>query len=418
MSGAERERRQDEAGYGAHRSDLERLRLPRDEDGAIAAPSSRRWPVLVGAALVLLGAVLALWHYVERPFPVETVRAVPLAEVAGEAVPVLSGSGYLVPAQPFIAVGSRVAGRIDHYFVEEGDRVRAGQPLVELDSTPFRAAVDQARASLVSARAQRNLAEAELQRAKNLSAQGVLSQDDYDRRESEARVARARVAELEAALDRTQTDLEDSVIRAPTDGVVLETYKQPGEIAVPGGFSGSGDLLRLANLSEVRAELDVNESDLPRVVLGQEAEIVPDAFPDARYAGRVVKLAPQIDRQKGTREVEVVVLEPDDRLLPDMSVRVVFFEHLPGRSGKGDEPAEARLATGAVIPRGALRRDDGGRAFVWVDQEGRAARVPVEVGETLGDRLVVREGLAGGETLIVGAAPPHEGVALVEASTP
>jgi multidrug efflux pump subunit AcrA (membrane-fusion protein) len=232
------------------------------------------------------------------------------------------------------------------------------------------------------------------------------------------------VAEYEAVLERAETDFDDSVIRAPTDGVVLETYKQPGEIAVPGGFSGSGDLLRLANLSELRAELDVNESDLPRVHLGQEAEIVPDAFPDARYPGRVVKLAPQIDRQKGTREVQVVVLEPDDRLLPDMSVRVVFYARLPGRgedaesSGDaGPEPSRSAL-TGAVIPRSALRRDAAGRSFVWLDRDGRAERAPVAAGDTFGDRIVVHEGLAGGEAVIVGEPPQREGMALAGTPAP
>lgn len=389
------------AGYGASRQELEQLRLPRDESGAIAGSRRRRWPVLLaGLVLILAGGGVAVWRSFGRPLMVETARAAPLGERVGERVPVLSGSGYLVPAQPFIAVGSRVAGRIDRYLVEEGDRVRAGQPMVELDDTPFRAAADQARASLVSARAQRQLAESELRRANELRSAGVLSEDAFQRSESEARVARARVAELEAVLDRSRSDLEDAVIRAPTDGVVLETYKQPGEIAVPGGFSGSGDLLRLANLSELRAQLDVNESDLPRVFRDQEAEIVPDAFPESRYEGRVVKLSPQIDRQKGTREVEVRVLEPDEKLLPDMSVRVIFFERFAAPSSGGGS---------VVVPRGALRRDANGGSFVWIARDGRAAKLPIEIGETLGDQVVVREGLAGGESLIVGEPPEQEG---------
>jgi RND family efflux transporter MFP subunit len=386
--------------YGASRDVLEQLRLPRDGAGDIAA-RRRRWPWIVATLAAVVVLAWAAWLAAEGPMPVETARAVPLGEVAGEAVPVLSGSGYLVPARPFIAVGSRVSGRIARYLVDEGDRVRAGQAMVELDPKPFQATVDQVRASLRSARAQLDLAESELARAERLVEQGVLAEEDYDRRRSEARVGRARVAELKASLQRAETDLEDAVIRAPTDGVVLETYKQPGEIAVPGGFSGSGDLLRLANLSELRAELDVNESDLTRVSLGQAAEIVPDAFPERTYAGRVVKLAPQIDRQKGTREVEVVVVDPDDRLLPDMSVRVVFFESLPQPSGS------AKAST--VVPRGALRRDDEARPFVWTVRDGHADRATVEVDRVLGDRVVLASGLAGGERVIVGEPPDRAG---------
>ena len=95
------------------------------------------------------------------------------------------------------------------------------------------------------------------------------------------------------------------MLRAPTDGVILAKLKEVGEIAVPGGFAGSGDLIRMANLDDLRAEVDVNEADLARVRLGQPAEVVPDAFQDRRYAAEVVKLYPQVNRQKGTLKVEV-----------------------------------------------------------------------------------------------------------------
>ncbi len=390
------------------REDLAALRLPRGPGTEAAAAAELegaarrgpRWPRRVLLVALLLGLALAAWRLLApAPLRVEVATAVPYSEAARVPVPVLSGSGYLVPAQPFVAIGSRIAGRIQRYRVDEGDRVRAGDPLVELDPAPYRAVVDQLEASLESARARALLAERELERARQLSDQGVSSRDELERRESEARVARAQVLEFEASLERARIDLADSVIRAPTDGVVLETFKQPGEVAVPGGFSGSGDLLRLANLAELRAELDVNEADLGQVFLGQPAEVTPDAFPAAVYAAEVVELAPQIDRQKGTRKVEVRVLEPDARLLPDMSVRVVFLSRL----GESAGPA------GAVIPRNALQRDPGGRTFSWTVDAGRAYRTPIEVGEILGESVVVRDGLAGGKRVIAGAGPDRDG---------
>jgi RND family efflux transporter MFP subunit len=379
--------------------DLAELHLPR-EGAERRGAASRRWTLLALLAALVVAAAAAT-QLRRAPLQVQTEVAVPWAEAAREPVPVLSGSGYLVPGQPFIAVGARVAGRVARYLVDEGDRVTLGQPLVELDPRPFQAAVDQAQASLASAQARLALAEQELARAKNLYTSDVMAKQALDTRQSEEQVARAAVVELEATLERARIDLEDSVIRAPTDGVVLETYKQPGEIAVPGGFSGSGDLLRLGNLAELRAELDVNESDLTRVRMGQQAQVIPDAFPEAVYAAEVVKLAPQIDRQKGTREVEVRVLAPDGHLLPDMSVRVVFLD----RIGSGAAAATA----GAVISRGALRRDDAGRSYVWVVEDGRSRRVDVEAGESVGDRTVVLSGLRGGERVVIGAAPEREG---------
>jgi RND family efflux transporter MFP subunit len=378
---------------------LDALRLP-DEDPAPARRALRsRW-TWIAAVLILLGIAFAFLRP-EAALEVQIATAEPFAQAADQPIPVLSGSGYLVPAQPVVAVGSRVAGRIAHYLVDEGDRVTPDQPLVELDARPFEANASQARAALAAARARMRLAERELRRVRDLHRASVAARDELDQRESEADSARASVAELEAALDRAETDLADTVIRAPTAGVVLETLKQPGEIAVPGGFAGSGDLLRLANLSEIRAELDVNESDLANVSLGQRARVVPDAYPDSVWDGEVVELSPQIDRQKGTRQVEVKVLSPDARLLPDMSARVVFLAALDS------DPASN--GAGVVIPRSALRRDPDGRFFVWLADGGRSRRVPVEAGDALGDRVVIPAGLTGGAQVIVGTAPEREG---------
>jgi HlyD family secretion protein len=193
-----------------------------------------------------------------------------------------------------------------------------------------------------------------------------------------------------------ELDLEDTVLRAPTGGIVLEKLKEVSEIAVPGGFAGSGELIRIANTDELRAELDINESDLAKVELDQPAEITPDAYPDRRYAARVVKLYPQINRQKGTLKVEVRILEPDEWLRPDMSVRVTFFADEPAR-GEGEAPR-------VLAPRDALRRDDQGE-FAWVVTDGRLRRQPLaSTGDAADGRAVVSQGLSGGEALVAGAA--------------
>ncbi|HBZ70503.1 MAG TPA: hypothetical protein DEP35_12540 [Deltaproteobacteria bacterium] len=211
----------------------------------------------------------------------------------------------------------------------------------------------------------------------------------------------SEMASLEAALEQAEVNLEYTILRAPTDGVVLAKLKEAGEIAVPGGFAGSGDLVRLANLHDLRAEVDVNESDLSLVHLRQRAQVTPDADPNAHYAAEVVKLYPQVDRQKGTLKVEVRVLEPDGRLLPDMSARVAFLPDLPA-AGSANRKA-------ILVPATALRRDNDGRSYVWVVQGGRARRCEVETAGMVGDRVRITQGLAGEEKLVVGAPPAREG---------
>jgi RND family efflux transporter MFP subunit len=322
---------------------------------------------------------------------------------------VLSGSGYVVTGEKYISIGVRVAGRIEAYLVDEADRVKAGQALVRLDSRDYEAALERAEAQLRLARATVELRRKELARLRGLRERDVASQSALDVKETELQVAEAEVARAEAEVVQARVNLDYTVLRAPLDGVILAKLKEVGEMAVPGGFAGSGDLIRMANLADLRAEVDVNEADLGRVRLGQGASVVPDAFPDRSYEARVVKLYPQVNRQKGTLKVEVEVLEPDAALLPDMSVRIHFL----------GEPLEAQPGRPLVrVPRDALRSDPGGD-FVWVVREGRARRQAVRRGGEQGDRVVVSEGLLGGEALIRGEVPElAEGEAVKPAAGP
>ena len=372
------------------RQDLEALRIDRG-----AAPRKRRrrplrWLVLA-AAVAVAGVILAR-ALTPRAIPVSVAAAERAAPGQVKTVPVLSGSGYIVTGDRYISVGVRVAGRIERYFVEEGQTVKADAPLVQLDDRDYRASVERAEASLAVAKANRDLAESELARGRKLRAGKVISQQELDVLENKARVGRATVSETEAQLAQARVNLDYTVLRAPGDGVVLAKLKEVGEIAVPGGFAGSGDLIRLANLDDMRAEVDVNEADLHRVHMGQPAEVAPDAYPEAHYAATVVKLYPQVDRQKGTLKVEVHIEKPDDKLLPDMSARITFLAPLP-------PPVDG--APLVLVPSAALRRDGDGGAFVWLVDDGHVSRTAVETAGTGLDPVPVSKGLQGGERVVV-----------------
>jgi HlyD family secretion protein len=375
------------------RRNLTALKLER-EAPRLASPRRRR--LVVGAAVGLLIVVLAGSRlFIGRAPVVETVQAsVPAAAEAGAGIPVLSGAGYVVSADRYIAIGVRVAGRIDRYLVEEGDHVRAGDPLVQLDPRDYEAAVRHAEASLKQARAMTDLKRQQLARAEALARAHVLAREELDIRAAEAASAEAQVGVAEAELTQAQISLEYTTLRAPTGGVILAKMKEVGEIAVPGGFAGSGDLIRLANLDDLRGQVDVTESELAKIHLGQGAEMVPDAYPDRRYRAHVVKLYPQVDRQKGTLRIEVQVEEPDAFLWPDMSARITFLVPL--------QPADGR--PGVLVPRPAVRGESGA-PFAWVVADGRVRRVALTLGQEFGEQVQVTAGLAGGETLVVGTPP-------------
>jgi len=377
------------------RGDLTSLRIERSEAMPGASPR-RRHPVLwsVVALMLLAGLGIGLRLRAGSVPEVQVVRAV--AEAGGTPVrgTVLSGSGYVVTGEKYISIGVRVPGRIERYFVEEGQAVHAGDPLVALDDRDYRAAVEQAEASLHTADANLVLHESDLRRAQALHERKIISDQELDQTVNRAAVDRATVAQLKAQLAQAKVQLDYTQLRAPRDGVILAKQKEVGEIAVPGGFEGAGDLIRMANLEDMRAEVDINESDLHRITMGQDAEVVPDAYPDATYAARVVKLYPQVNRQKGTLKVEVQIPKHDDKLLPDMSVRINFL-------------AEARPAAPGspllLVPRAVLRQDDRG-TYVWTIVDGHARRLAVTSGTELGDRVQVTQGLQGGEMLVTGDA--------------
>jgi RND family efflux transporter MFP subunit len=381
----------------ASRENLARLRIDRDEIALREPPRWRAW--LLAGALVFAFCLAALgaWRAtLGRTAEVHVAYARRNAPGAATAGAVLTGSGYIVTGERYVSLGVRVPSRIEKYLVEEGQRVDKGQPLVQLDPRQYDAALNQARAALVRARADRELRRKELARAEQLVERGVLSTADLDVKQNQMHVADAEVAQLEATVDRAKVDLDDTVIRAPTAGLILEKFKEVGEIAVPGGFAGSGELIRMANLEDLRAELDVNESDMARVKLGQPAEVQPDAYSDRHYRAKVVKLYPQINRQKGTLKVEVRIEDPDEWLRPDMSVRVTFLQEL-APSADGAEPSLV------LVPREAVRTD-GGASFAWAVTEGRLRRVPLQTAGERGGDMVVSSGLSGGEALVLGPA--------------
>jgi len=379
------------------KGDLASLRIEGRTNTPPPVRRSRWWRVT--AALLVVAALAAAG--VRSLRPVEVTTAAAERREAGDTgpVPVLSGSGYVVTGDRYLAVGVRVPGRIDRYFVEEGQTVRRGDPLVRLDARDYEAATTSAEARATLARANVKLAAAELVRGGALRRSGVISQQEFDVLENKAAVARASVAQADADLAQSRVNLEYTLLTAPVDGVVLAKLKEVGEIAVPGGFAGSGDLVRLANLDEMRAEVDVNEADLGRVQLGQQATVTPDAHPDRAYAAEVVKLYPQVDRQKGTLKVEVRITKPDALLLPDMSARLTFLA--APQAGDGGPVV--------LVPQAAVRRDDHGDSIVWTVADGRTRPVRVETGGSVGERVRVTTGLDGGETVVVSDEELAEG---------
>src|SRR5262249_47768769 len=307
-------------------SGLHGLRL----DPTIRHPGKGKTIWWIGLVLVLaliIGGV-SLWLYqatLGRPPEVRVAFARIVGVGAQVAGPVLSGAGYVVTGDRYISIGVRVPGRIDAYEAQEGDFVRKGDVLVRLDDRDYQAALRRAKADLELAQANLLLKRKQVERMRDLHGRGLVATQNLDVAQNELAVPPAPVHQAEAEVASAYVNLDYTKLTAPTDGIVLAKLKEVGEIAVPGGFAGAGDLIRIANLSDLRGQVDINEVDFRRVRMGQQAELVPDAYPDRKYPAQVVKIYPQADRQKGTLKVEVKLTKADEYLRPDMSARINFL---------------------------------------------------------------------------------------------
>jgi len=389
-------------------NDLASLRL--DRASKSRPPSRLRWLWrIVLPVVVVLGLVLFGLHMLgNRPVPVRTARA----EIRGGAGGAgLTANGYVV-ARTKASISSKIAGRLAYLAVEEGDRVRQGEVIARLDDAEYGAAVRQAESNVLNAKAAAIEAEArltqarrDLDRARTLFADSLVSvqsvQDGETALESadaQARAADARVQAAEGALGIARANLENTRIRAPFDGTVLRKDAEVGEVVAPsvaGTGLTRGAVVTMADLTTLEVEVDVNESYIGDVEQDQAATIVLDAYPSASYSGHVRQILPTADRQKATILVRVAFDSADARVLPEMGARVVFIG--------GADSADA--ATRVMVPVAAVR-NEAGADIVWIVTDGVASRRAIEAGPVSGGEREVRSGLRGGETLVLD--PPED----------
>jgi RND family efflux transporter MFP subunit len=385
--------------------DLDKLRIQRPGAERPAARSSRTRMIIIFLGLVLLGfAGLYLWG------PLQAAQEVTTTVVArlypAQAYTVLNASGYVV-AQRKAAVSSKSTGRLAFLGVEEGSRVRKGQVLASLENEDLIASrnqsiaqVKQAEADLGTARAESVDAGLQYRRYKTLVTQDLVAKQDFDTadaRDKKAQAgvaaAQARIKVAQAGLANAQAALEYTYIRAPFDGVVTTKYAEVGEVVAPFGaaVNARAAVVTMADLNSLMVEVDVAESNLDKVRLGQPCEISLDAIPDRRFAGEVHMIVPTADRTKATVLTKVKFLEKDDRILPEMSAKVAFLSQALDPAAR-----QARL----IIAKGALITRDG-RAYSFLVTGNRVKLVPVTLGLTMNDLVEVAAGLKEGDRVVL-----------------
>lgn len=427
-------------------SELEGLRIDRTPQPEPKKRSRMKW--LAVAAVVAIGAVAAIVPYLlhSRAPLVQVARVMAAQSPTGEdnAV-VLNATGYII-AHHQIQVASKVNGKVAWIGVDEGSEVKKGEVLVRLEDTEYRAQVEQAKGNLANLQAkllelehgsrpqeitqadanllqaQADLTNSKLSFDRNaaLYRDGIISKADFDNAQYNYKNLQAKVNSLKQAYDlvekgprREEIDAmkgqveqaegllaydedqeNNTVIRSPIDGRVLERAVELGEY-VTNGFVGDkgakGYVVTLADLNDLQVELDISQNDFSKIHMGSKAIVTTDAYPDRKYDGQLVEISPVANRQKATVQVKVQILRPDDRLRPDMNASVAFVDPAaPHQKGTANP-----LIT---VPASAVKDQS-----VFVVSEGKAVRRHVQIAGTAPQGVRISQGLLGGEDLILNA---------------
>jgi RND family efflux transporter MFP subunit len=386
------------------RPDLSALRI---DERARRTPSRgrRRWLWIVLLVVLLAGG--GAWTML-RGKTVEVQVAAVRADT-GARPALLNASGYVTPRRR-ATVAAKITARVNEVLVEEGMRVEAGQVLARLDDSDARVRLASARAdrdataaALGDLRVNLANAEREQKRQDELFRRGLIAEQQRDQAGTavdslKARIALAKeqVVASEARMQMAQQDLENCVVRAPFDAIVVSKDAQRGEMVSPvsagGGFSRTG-IATLVDMTSLEIEVDVSESYIARVQPGQPLTAVLDAYPEWHIPAKVRTVIPTADRQKATVKVRASFDALDPRILPDMGVKVAFL---------GDAPTPT-TAGRVLVPGGAIHQD-GGAAVAFVHREDRVERRAVTLGQARGHDLEVTAGLVEGEEVVISGA--------------
>ncbi|MGY8986177.1 MAG: efflux RND transporter periplasmic adaptor subunit [Sphingomonadales bacterium] len=255
---------------------------------------------------------------------------------------ILNASGYIT-ARRMATVSSQIMGLITDVLVEEGMAVSEGQVLARLDNeialvdkklAEGQVALQKSRLGSVMV----NLAEAErvLVRASKLKVENFSSEASVTRAQTDVDILKATIQNIEAdirvaelGVQRQDERVKNHVIRAPFSGIVTVKNAQPGEIVAPssagGGFTRTG-ICTIVDMDSLEIEVDVNEAFIGRISKGQRVEAKLDAYPEWQIAASVIAIIPTADRARATVRVRIKIETKDDRILPDMGVRVAFLK--------------------------------------------------------------------------------------------
>ncbi len=328
-----------------------------------------------------------------------------------DIVSVVSASGEIQPKKQ-VNISSDVIGKIEVLNVKEGDSVSKGQMLLQLDKDIYQSEVDSIEAALKMSAIEvenrkLNLSRAEqtLDRNRSLFEKHLISQDylddielNFEAAKIAVRGAEESVCQAEAALRKAGKSLRNTILTSPLDGIVTSLNAEEGETVMTGTMNNPGTvIMTISDMGEVNAELEVDESDVVKLGLNQEAVIIVDAIEDQKYSGKVTEIGSSASMSKEgvpVFDVEITIDNPDGRLLPGMST--------DGKIETGSSVDIIAVPIQAVVTKD--RKDSSGETgnAVFLLKNNQAELVFVETGLSNETHIEVTSGISEGDRVITG----------------
>ena len=371
-------------------ADLTSLRIDRSNKEEIKS-SKKNIYIIAGIILFLIVGYFIISSFFGSSIEVKLTNAV--LQKPGQTTASLNASGYIV-AQRKAAIASKGTGRLIFLNVVEGDEVKKNEIIARLEDNDIRAQLEQAKANLKLQQADLINALNTFNRTKDLFAKGLSSQQELDQTEANYNRILASIEVAKAGVQAAEVALENTLIRAPFDGTVLTKNAEVGEIVAPFGGSTTSKtaVVTIADMNSLLVEADVSESNIEKIIEGQDCEIILDAYPEKSYQGYVFKIVPTADRSKATVLVKVGFKNYDSRVLPEMSAKVSFFTEKVDESILSQKPV-------LVIPNSAIR-SEGDKSYVFKIVNNKAKKVELELGENFGSYTEIKSGLTSSEQII------------------
>lgn len=319
---------------------------------------------------------------------------------------ILSASGYITPRRR-ATVSSKITGKVKEMLVEEGMKVKEGQVLAKLDDSNIKEQFNMANAGLNEAQASYNQttielknSEKEFYRTKSLFEKGMASQQEldnvkttFDSLKAGLKVTKAKIESAKANIKYYKQELENYIVKSPFAGIAVSKDAEVGEMVSPvsagGGYTRTG-ISTIVDMNSLEIEVDVNESYIARVVAGQKVKAELDAYQGFEYIAKVRTIIPTADRQKATVKVRISFDQLDEKILPDMGVKVSFLS----------TEIEKENSPKILIPKNSTFKENN-NTYVFIVEENKVEKRAISTGSVFENNISVTSGLTSGDKIAV-----------------